>query len=126
MIRAFTTFDIQVEVGQSNRFSVKNWNTLTQIANLRCQIDIITTGRPWTTARPDILSDWSADTLVCYFDFNSYDQRVFSSLSDPLYYLKLDSNNVPMVVATGNSDNEYTMGMLSCGNGQDNIIYQLI
>jgi hypothetical protein len=51
---------------------------------------------------------------------------VFSSLSDPLHYLKLDSNNVPMVVATGNSVNEYTMGMLSCGNGHDNIIYQLI
>jgi hypothetical protein len=125
MIRAFTTFDIRAEPGQSNRFSLKNWNTLTQIANLRCQIDIVTTGRSWTDQRPELISDWLAETPVYYFEFISYDQRVFSSLSDPLHYLKSDSNNVPMVVATG-KDDQYVMSMLSCGAGQDNIAYQLI
>jgi hypothetical protein len=85
----------------------------------------VTTGRLWTIDRPDILADWPADVPVYYFDFNSYDQKVFSSLTDPLYYLKQDSNNVPMVVAMGD-DNEYNLSMMSCGFGQDNITYQLI
>lgn len=83
MIKAYTTFDI---ISSTSHLTKKNWNTLQQIVSLRCQVDI--TKQPYM----------SADQIYC-FEFEPHVPTVYASPEDPLFYLRSDSNSVPMIIA---------------------------
>jgi hypothetical protein len=114
MIRVYTTFDI-VATGNpiTDSYSRKNWNTLQQIINLRCQIEIV--NQPYIT--PDIIS--------C-FDFNSLSPSVYANISDPLHYLKADSTGVPMLKSDPNNPDMFVVEKLDAISDNRNIWFEII
>lgn len=128
MIRAYTIFDIRNKnvTEAATKFSRKNWNTIMQIASMRCQIDIITEGSIWTgepiTGFADKYSDFAH---VFYFEFDSHVPQVYKSLTDPLHYLKEDSNNVPMLIIDA-ENNTYEVELVNTDPAHANIIYKII
>ena len=113
MIRVFTTFDI-VPTGNAitDSYCRKNWNTLQQIINLRCQIDIV--NQPYV-----------ADDVNC-FDFNPQVPSVYANISDPLFYLKQDSTGVPMLRADTDDQHQFQVEKLDALGQNKNIWFEII
>ena len=114
MIRVYTTFDI-VATGNpiTDSYSRKNWNTLQQIVNLRCQIEIV--NQPYVT--PD---------MVSCFDFNPLVPSVYANISDPLYYLKQDSTGVPMLKSDIDNPDMFEVEKLDAITDKRNIWFEII
>ena len=114
MIRVYTTFDI-VATGNpiTDNYSRKNWNTLQQIINLRCQIEIV--NQPYIT--PDMIS--------CY-DFNSLVPSVYASITGPLHYLKEDSTGVPRLKTDPDNPDMFVVEKLDAISDDRNIWFEII
>ena len=126
MIRAYTTFDIRNTAPGSTKLSRKNWNTILQVVSMRCQIDVLRSGEIWKGAQIlDFGNQHLIDDPVYYFEFDSHSPMVYRNLSDPLHYLKQDSNNIPMIRIHADGQ-QYDVEMLCTDLPATNIIYQVI
>lgn len=114
MIRVYTTFPLVPEGNPiTDGYCRKNWNTLQQIINLRCQIEIV--NQPYVTP----------DDISC-FDFNSLTPNVYANLTDPLYYLKADSTGVPMLMPDADNQELFTVEKLDAIGETRNIWFEII
>lgn len=126
MIRAYTTFDIRNTADGYTKLSRKNWNTILQVVSMRCQVDVIRSGELWQGATiTDFGYQHLPESPVYYFEFDSHSPMVYRNLTDELHYLKMDSNNIPMLRI--HDDNlHYDVEMLCSEMPEANILYELI
>jgi hypothetical protein len=114
MIKVYTTFDIS-----NSGIGRKNFQTLKQIINLRCQCEI--TAEPVWIVRDETIPVHPLGDNVYMLEFSADRPEVYSNFHDKLHYLKQDSTNIPMLVAE--SAEFFRVEMMTADSNTANIIY---
>lgn len=111
MITVFTTLDIR---RNASKYAEKNFHTLNQILSMRCQINVLTDPEETSVHKLD------TDKPVYSFVFESYTPEVYANFSDPLHYLKADTDGVPLIRSRDGTD--YDLELLQI---DQNIYYEI-